>query len=167
MADPLLIHPYFLDFVLPFVLVFTLIFAILQKTRLLGEGKKQIDAMIGLVVGLMLIAFPGARSIVVLLMPFLAVSAVILLVFMLLYGFILGKRDGDILGDAWKKLFGAILALALITFLLIISGYWDTVYYYFFGSNYKQIWANIILIVAIVVSVIAVIKGDSSSPSSS
>jgi len=163
MVESFLISPYFIDLVLPFILVFTLIFAILQKTQLLGEGKKQIDAMIGLVVGLILIAFPGPRSIVVLLMPFLAVSAVILLVFMLLYGFILGKKDGEILSRGWQITLGAILALALITFLLIISGYWDIVYNYFFGSNYAQIWANIILLVAIAVAIIAVLWGERGS----
>ncbi len=90
MVEPIFISSYFLDYILPFVLVFTLIFAILEKTKLLGEDKKQINSLVGLVVGLILIAFPYARDIVVLLMPFLAVSAVILLVFMLLYGFILG-----------------------------------------------------------------------------
>ena len=46
MAVPLLLSSFFLEIIWPFVLVFTLIFAILQKTQLLGEGKKQIDAMI-------------------------------------------------------------------------------------------------------------------------
>jgi hypothetical protein len=158
MAEPFLIHPYFLEYVLPFVLVFTLIFAILQKTQLLGDSKKNVDALIGLVTGLILIAFPAPRSIVVLLMPFLAVSAVLLLTFMLLYGFILGKSGDDpILGPAWQKTFGAILFLALITFMLMITGYWDTVYYFFFGSNYSQVWANIILIVAIAGAIGAVV----------
>ena len=31
---------------LPFVLIFTVVFAILQKTQILGKGKKQIDAII-------------------------------------------------------------------------------------------------------------------------
>ena len=51
MSDPFFITPIFTDFLLPFALVFTLIFAILQKTKLLGDGKKQVDAIIGLVVG--------------------------------------------------------------------------------------------------------------------
>ena len=88
MPEPFLISPYFLDYVLPFVLVFTVVFAVLQKTKLLGDEVKQINAILGLVVGLFLIAFPGPRGIIVLLMPFLAVALVILLVFMLLYGFI-------------------------------------------------------------------------------
>jgi len=162
-AEPFLISPYFIDFILPFVLVFTLVFAILQKTQLLGDDKKQVDALIGLVVGLFLIAFPGPRSIVVLLMPFLAVSIVILLVFMLLYGFILGKKDGDILGPAWKITFGAILALALVTFLLVITGYWGLVYGFFFEGAYRQVWANVIMIVAIAAAIFAVLKGGGSS----
>ena len=44
MAEPIFISGYFLDYILPFVLVFTLIFAILTKTKLLGEDKKQINA---------------------------------------------------------------------------------------------------------------------------
>ena len=157
MADPFLIHPYFLDYVLPFVLVFTLIFALLQKIQLLGDDKKQVDALVGMVTGLILIAFPAARGIVVLLMPFLAVSAVLLLVFMLLYGFIMGKKDGDVLDAGWKRTFGAILFLALIVFFLMITGYWDVVHYFFFGPNYGVVWANIILIVCIAGAVAAVL----------
>src|SRR3989344_3767877 len=113
MVEPILISPFFVSYILPFVLVFTLIFAILQKTQLLGEGKKQIDALVGAVVGLVLIAFPFARDIIVQLMPFLAVSAVVLLVFMLLYGFIVGKKEGDVLNKGLKIVFAIILGLAL------------------------------------------------------
>ena len=122
MADPIFLSPIFLDYILPFVLVFTLIFAILQKTQLLGDGKKQVDAIVGMVIGLILIAFPFARNIVVQLMPFLAVSAIILLVFMLLYGFIVGKKEGDVLNTGLKITFGIILGLALIVVILYSAG---------------------------------------------
>jgi len=57
MVEIVFISPLFLNYILPFVLVWTLIFAILEKTNLLGEGRRQINAIIGLVVGLILIAF--------------------------------------------------------------------------------------------------------------
>lgn len=162
MPEPILISPIFLDYILPFVLVFTLIFAILQKTELLGKGKKQIDALIGLVVGLVLIAFPFSRTIVVELMPFLAVSAVILLVFMLLYGFVFGKK-GDIFGEkgTWIKIVLAIiLALALITVLLMITGWWDNVNDFFFErESSTQIWINILLFAALIGAIVAVLLG--------
>ena len=161
MPVPIFISPLFLDYILPFVLVFTLIFAILQKTQLLGEGKKQIDSLIGLMVGLILIAFPFSRNIVVELMPFLAVSAVILLVFMLLYGFIMGKNKGDVLGVAWIKwVLIVIVALALITVVLMIGGWWDYVYDLFFKREASsQVWVNILLIVVLAGAVIAVLVG--------
>jgi len=163
MPEPLLIHPYFVDYVLPFVLVFTLVFAVLQRIKLLGDDVKQINAMVGLVVGLLLIAFPYPRSIIVLLMPFLAVSVVILLVFMLLYGFIVGKKETDVLGKWWKVAFGAILAVGLLSYLIYIAGYWNYVLNFFLGGGSSQIWINIILIVVIIGAIVAVIKGDKGS----
>ncbi len=158
MVEPFLISSLFTDYVLPFILVFTLIFAILQKTQLLGEDKKQINSMIGLVVGLILISFSFARDIVVQLMPFLAVSAVILLVFMLLYGFIMGKKDGDVLHKGVKIALGIILGLALITAMLFITGYWDPIYDLMFGGEgSSQIWINILLVVVIAGAIASVV----------
>ena len=163
-AEPFLLSPLFTDLILPFVLVFTLIFAILQKSNLLGEGKKQIDALIGLVVGLILIAFPGPRDIIVLLMPFLAVSAVILLVFMLLYGFIVGTKEGDVLGKPWKIAFGAILTLALVSYLIFITGNWDWIWNLIFGrGGGSQIGINLLLLAVIAGAIIAVVKGGGTS----
>jgi hypothetical protein len=161
MAVPFFISTVFTDYLLPFALVFTLIFAILQKTKLLGDEKRQIDAIIGLIVGLILIATPYARDIVVMLMPFLAVWAVILLIFMLLYGFIGGKKEGDVLGKWWKYAFYGLVALSLAVFLLIISGYWDWVLNLLTGADSgTSLWVNGLLIAIIVGAIVAVIKGD-------
>ncbi len=167
MEIPFLISPYFMDFILPFVLVFVLIFAILQKIELFGQGKKQIDALVGAVIGLMLIAFPYPRSIIVLLMPFLAVSVVILLVFMLLYGFVMGKKaDESFLNKNWKYAFGAIISVGLVSYLVYIAGYWDFVWDLMFGRSSGQIFVNVVLIVVIIGAIVAVIKGESGSSGS-
>ena len=158
MVEPFLISSLFTDYVLPFILVFTLIFAILQKTQLLGEERKQINAILGLVIGLILISFPFARDIIVQLMPFLAVSAVILLVFMLLYGFVMGKKEGDVLHKGVKIALAIILGLALITALLFITGYWNPVYDLMFGGEgSSQIWINVLLIIVIAGAVVSVV----------
>jgi len=158
MVEPIFITPLFADYILPFVLVFTLIFAVLQKTQLLGDGKKQINAIIGLIVGLILISFPFARDIVVQLMPFLAVSSVILLVFMLLYGFVWGKKEGDVLHKGVKISLAIILGLALITAILVISGYWSPVYNFMFNrEGATQVWINVLLIVIIAGAVVSVV----------
>jgi hypothetical protein len=168
MVDPILISPYFLNYILPFVLVFTLIFAILQRSQLLGDDVKRINAIVGMIVGLILIASPWSRFIVVELMPFLAVSAVILLVFMLLYAFIGGKTGGDVLSKPWKIAFNIILVVALVTTLLMITGYWDYVWNFTFGGGGNaQIWVNAFMVIAIAGAIIAVIKGEGKGGSSS
>ncbi len=45
----------FVDVVLPFLLIFTIMFAILQKTKILGDGKKNFNAVISLVISLLVI----------------------------------------------------------------------------------------------------------------
>jgi len=167
MAGPVFLSPIFMEYILPFTLVFTLVFAILQKTKLLGENTKQINAIIGLVIGLILIAFPFARDVVVLLMPFLAVSAVILLVFMLLYGFIWGKSNGDVLHSGVKIALGIIMGLAVVTMVLFATGWWDNIYNFLFErNNTSQIWVNVVLIVVMAGAVLAVILGKDKSSGS-
>jgi len=166
MAAPFFINPFFMNFILPFVLIFTLIFAILQKTQILGEGKKQNDSIVALVIGLILIAFPFARDIVVKLMPFLAVSIVILLVFMLGYGFVYNGKVEMHRYLKWTLMI--IFGLALITTILWISGGWNYIYSFLFeGSASAQVWINVLLVVIIAGAIIAVLNGKGSSVSSS
>ena len=161
MAEIFLLSPLFVDYLLPFVFVFTLIFAILQKTKLLGDESRQINAIIGFVCGMMLIAFPSARSIVVLLTPFLAVFAVILLVFMLLYGFVFGKKEGDVLDRWWKIGFAGILFIALAVYLLIITDWWNSVLSVIFDRS--GISTTLITIAVVIGVIVAVIVGQKKS----
>jgi len=158
MAEPFLISSVFLEYILPFVLIFTLVFAILQKSKILGEGKKQIDAIVGLVVGLILIAFPFSRDIVVKLMPFLAVAITVLLVFMIFYGLAYGNAEMN----KWiKAAFLIIFSLALVTVFLFITGWWDPIYDFMFNrTGSGQVWINVLLIIIIAAAVIAVLRGS-------
>ena len=119
MVETIFSHGIFIDMILPFILVFTLIFAILDKSQLFGEGKRQINAILGLVIGLMFVVFPGPRGVVIKLIPLLAVVAVILLTFMLLWGFVSGK-ERDVLNNGLKITLGIILGLFLIVAVIFI-----------------------------------------------
>jgi len=102
-------NPIFSEMILPFLLVFVLVFAILQKSKILGEDKAQVDALISLVIGLILITVPFARDVVVNLMPWLAIGLAVMLVFMLLYGFVAGESAS---GQKWQKIvFGIIIGV--------------------------------------------------------
>lgn len=160
MVEPIFISPYFLEYILPFVLVFTLVFAILQKMQIFGEGKKQVDAIIGIVVGLILISFPFARNIVVNLMPFMVVSLIILFVFMLVWGFAVHKKGMDrLMNKGLLIAFGVIFGLGLITYVLMVTGAWDSVYAFLFEQPSRvQFWINFLIIGVLVGVIIPVVK---------
>ncbi len=163
MAETILSSSLFTHAILPFLLVFTLIFAILQRSKILGEGKKQIDAIVALVIALLLIAFPLPRSIIVFLMPFLAVMAVIILVFMLLWGFVASGKDGLVMNKGLKITFGIIIGIALAIAILFAAGVWDAVYGFFTGSEWSQsILINILFIAIIIGAMVAVLAGNKS-----
>ena len=54
---------------LPFLLVFVVIFAILEKSKVFGNDKHQINSLVSLLIGLILITFPGPRDIIIEFMP--------------------------------------------------------------------------------------------------
>lgn len=93
-SGTILSSPFFVEGVLPFLLVFVLVYAVLQKTKILGEDKKQINAIISLVIGLIAVSFSSYVGVIVNLIPVLAVGLVIILVFLLLWGivFVGGKK---------------------------------------------------------------------------
>ena len=149
MVESVFAEPIFLEYILPFLLVFTLSFAILDRTKILGDGKKQINAIMSLVIGLILIGFPFARDVVVKLIPFFAVALVVLFVFMLLYGFVSGKEK-DVLHRGTKVALLILLSIAVITALLWATGWWEKIYDTLVnGKNTAQIWMNVLLIAII------------------
>jgi peptidoglycan/LPS O-acetylase OafA/YrhL len=151
--------PILTEMILPFLLVFVLIFAILQKSEILGKGKSQMDSLIALVVGLILIAFPAPRDIIVNLMPWLGVGAVALLVFFLLYAFVGGKSA---IGQKWQKIvFGILIGVFVLGVLAYVTGSWESISDFFSSSD--DIWSNILFVVIIAgVLTIAISTGGKS-----
>src|SRR3989344_5302985 len=105
--ENILLNPFVTNVILPFVLVFVVIFAILQKSKILGEGKRQIDALVALVIGLIVISFGFATGIIVSLVPFLAVAVVIILIFMILYGMVYKEGEFE-MGKGLRRTFGIL-----------------------------------------------------------
>ena len=130
-------------------------FAILQKSEVLGKGKKQVDALIALVIGLIVISFGYAVSIINNLIPFLAVGLVILLVFMLLFG-TLYKQGEFNLHKGVKIGIGIVIAIAVIIAVLVFSGVWDTILEAFSGDSGSS-WITNIVFLLIVVGVVAAV----------
>lgn len=159
-GSTILSHPIFVETILPFLLVFTIVFAVLQKSKILGEGKRQIDAIVGLVVGLLVISFGQATGVIIQLTYFLAVALVIILVLMILLGSF--TREGKFfewMPKGLKWILSTIVIIAVVIAVLVVTDVWGRLYDYFFMASDTGILANVIFVVAIIGAIVAVILG--------
>lgn len=156
--------------VYPFLLVFTLIFAILQKSKILGDSQKQVDALIALSIALIVVAFSWSTDIIINLMPFLAVSLVILLVFMLLYGFVASGDNGLEITPGIRKSILGLIVIAIVFAVLVATGQWDRLYYSLFVDyGGSSVLTNIVLLAIVAGAIYVVVftgKGVNNSGSS-
>lgn len=143
---------------LPFVLVFTVIFAILQKSKILGDGKKQIDAIVSLVIGLIVVSYAKAVGIIINLMPFLAVAVVVLLVFLLIWGMVFVDEKFGV-PKSVKTTVGVLAAIGVVATLAYITPVWGYLLDLFNGGD-SSIISNIIIF-AVVIAAIGVVVGFS------
>jgi peptidoglycan/LPS O-acetylase OafA/YrhL len=150
--------PFFIELVLPFVLVFAVVFAVLQKTEVLGKDKKQVDSIVALVIGLLFVSFGRATDIVNNLVPFLVVSLVIILVFMLLIGMLFKGGEFD-LNDKVKWAITGIVSVALIIAVLVVTNAWDYLAFFFSGEGGSEVVTNIVFVVIVVIALTVVVLG--------
>jgi hypothetical protein len=155
-------NAFFTEMLLPFLLVFVVVFAILQKSKVLGEGKAQIDAIVSLVIGLILIGVPQPRDIIVGIMPWMAVGVSVILVFLILYGFVAGDLSSS---PKWIKLtFGILAAIFTLAVVLYISGLGGIILDWLSGDGTSDVWMNFLMVVLIIGAVVVAIVGGKKSP---
>lgn len=151
-------NSFFTEMLLPFLLVFVVVFAILRKTKILGgDEAARVDAIVGLVIGLILIGVPGPRDILVGIMPWMAVGVGVILVFLILYGFVAGDLSGSNMPNSLKYTIGGLAAVFVVWIVLYVTGLgakiWNS-----FGTG-SDIWMNIVLVALIVGVVLVALKG--------
>ena len=150
-------NPFFTEMLLPFLLVFVLVFAILQKSKILGEGKAQIDSLVAMVVGLLLIGVKQPREIIVGIMPWMAVGIAVILTFLILYGFVAG--DLTKAPDWMKATFGILAGLFTLGVVVYVTGLHNIVAEWFTGGSTGQ-WSNVVMILLVIgAMVVAVFSG--------
>jgi len=162
----ILSSPLFVTTILPFLLIFTIVFAVLQKAKIFGDNKKQIDAIVALVVGLLAISFRYAVGIIVELIPFLAVSLVIIVVLMILLGAF--HKEGELelpKGIKWGLIVLSIIALVIA--ILLITGFWSTAYDFIVIEGGSGLVTNVIFLIIAAIAIGAVLWGGGKSSSSS
>jgi len=149
----------FRDYILPFLLVFVLVFAVLEKTKLLGDGKKQLDAIVALIIGLIVVGVLYPKDIMANMILFLSVSLVIVFVFLLLYGFVVGDKDGFKLSSELKIALGIIIGVAVIFAGVWAMGLNVEIFDILFKQSWSEsLWTNIAFIAIFVFVVAWVLK---------
>lgn len=141
----------FTKFALPFLLIFFIVFAILEKTKIFGENKKQLNALLAFVIGLIFVSVTYPKEVVGNLILFLTVGLVVLFVILLLWGFVFSDKEKGFQIEGWMKytlwgVSGVALILAVIWATGIKSGLIDLLFYQNWSSVF---WTNFIFIIAI------------------
>ena len=168
--ETILQHWIFTRFALPFLLIFFIVFGILEKTKLFGSDKKQLNALIAFVIGLILVGATSPTLTISNLILFLTIAIVVLFVALLLWGFVAGEEGlkFDKIPKPLKWLIGGVIVVAVIIALLWALGAEITLLgvasNFLFKSDWsKSFWTNFSFVVVIIVALVLVLRKTTNS----
>ena len=165
MAETIFQYPIFQEFILPFLLVFIIVFAILEKTKVLGDGKKQLDAIVAFVIGLIFVTAIFPKEVVSNLILFLTVALIVVFVVLLLWGFVAGDiKEGFKPGKWLKWILGIGIAVAVVFAVIWAAGLPAGVTDWFSKLNWSSpFWINFSFIIVIAIALALVLRKTKSS----
>ncbi len=165
-VDTILQHWILTDFVYPFLLAFFIVFAVLEKTKVLTSDNKQLNAMVAFVIGLIFVGAIFPKVVVGNLILFLTVGLVIVFVFLLLWGFVMGESP-KFDKPAAKWIAGALIFIAVVIAVFWATGtlnVFTTGYNFLFHSTWsREFWTNAIFVIVVVGAIASVLKSSGSS----
>jgi len=166
-TETLLQNDLLMKYAFPFVLIFAILFGLLEKSKLFGSDKHQLNAIVSAVVGLIFVGAVFPKVIVGNMVLFLSVALVIIFVGLLLWGFVSGDElTTDFMSHSKLKWFsGVVIVIAVVIALFwaadIDVGIFDLL---FKQSWSKTLWVNLIFFAIIAAALAwAVNSGGSSS----
>lgn len=148
------------DALLPFLLIFTIIFAVLQKTHILGEGRKNFNVVVALVIALSVViphvtnSYPADADVVEIMnnaLPNVSIVLVAIIMVLILIG---------LLGGEARWMGGSLSGwIAIISFLIVIfifgrsAGWFETLprWLWWLDDPNTQALVIIILIFGIII----------------
>ena len=159
------------DALLPFLLIFTILFAMLQKTKILGAGKKNFNVMIAFIIAAMVViphitsSYPTRYDLVDILnqaLPDVSIVVVAVVMALLLIGLFGGEAKwmgGSLSGGIALAAFGII-----IYFFGGAAGWWRNITVNWWGQDTITL-VIVILVFAIIIWYVT--KDDSPADSAS
>jgi len=117
-------NPFFLYLLLPFLLVFVVVFSILEKSNILGEGKRPANAIVAMVIAFIFVAVPSIVGITVKFIPLIALIIIVLLCLLMLFGFVGIKIEEN---KGLKITLGILLGLSLLGIFAWATGIFEKI----------------------------------------
>ena len=154
--------PILTKFVYPFLLIFFILFAVLEKTKVFGGEKRQLNALIAFVIAFIFVTAVFPKEMTTNLMLFLAIAIVVVFVVLLLWGFIMGEDGLKIFEKSPKGLkwaIGIFIILVVAIAVLWAAGI-DTGNFFdnlFHSSWSSELWTNIVFIVFVAIALAIVL----------
>ena len=110
----------FFDVVVPFLLFFAIVFAVLEKTRVLGEKKSNVNLIVALAVSLLVIATNKAVNFISTVIPNMILFLVLIIMFVMITGIFFKEGDYEFYKEhkIWFGIFMVILFVLTIGFVL-------------------------------------------------
>ena len=110
----------FFDVIVPFLLFFAIIFAILEKTRLLGREKSNVNLIVALAVALLAVAANKIVGLISSVIPNLLLVLVLFMMFVMILGLFFKDEELEFSSKHknWFKFFMFLLFILTIAFIL-------------------------------------------------
>ncbi|MCX6747032.1 MAG: hypothetical protein NTU63_02760 [Candidatus Pacearchaeota archaeon] len=157
-------HWIFTQFLFPFLLIFFIVFAILEKTKLFGDGKKQINALTAFVIGLIFVGAVYPKLVVTNMVLFLTIALVVVFVVLLIWGFIFGDiKEGFELEKWMKWILGGITGIAIVGGVIWATGLWAGAGDFLKQGLTQNIITNVAFVVVIAIALALVLIGPKKS----
>jgi hypothetical protein len=166
MADIFLQSPILVNFVYPFLLVFFIVFAVLERTKILGEEKKQINALVAFVVGLLFVGIVSSQELIQNMILYLSIALVIMFVVYLLWGFLFVNEDFKI-NSSLRNTLMVIIGLGVVITVFYTTGIGGKLFGAFFNADWSStFWTNFFFILLIGAALAIALKSGGSGKSS-
>jgi hypothetical protein len=156
-----------MDSLLPFLLIFTIIFAVLEKTQIIGRGRKQYNVIVSLVISLMVViphvtgSYPPGQDVIDIInraLPNVSVVIIAVILLLLLVG---------VFGMEWHLAGTSVGAMAALISVLIIvyifgsaAGWWGRIGQPFGFLSDPDTQALVIIILVFGVVIFWITSGD-------
>ena len=155
------------DVMLPFLLVFTIVFAVLEKTKILGLEKKNLNVMVSLVLALATIIPHVTRSyplnydpVLILNKALPSVSILVVAIMMLLILIGIFAHDKVFLGLTMPGWIGFFSIMAILYIFGSAAGWWDNGFSNALEDFFGHDAISIVIMILVFGLIIAFITGE-------